>query len=79
MNFACRRDWSDINMTFPFNSIDWNPETGYDENVPPDSIPWRPYGAGQYYGLTLVLDVDVDEYYCSSTASVGFKVLYLRS
>ncbi|XP_033190867.1 pickpocket protein 28 [Bombus vancouverensis nearcticus] len=69
------RDWSDINMTFPFNNIDWNPETGYDENVPPDSIPWRPYGAGQYYGLTLVLDVDVDEYYCSSTASVGFKML----
>ncbi|XP_043526705.1 pickpocket protein 28-like [Frieseomelitta varia] len=70
------RDWSDINMTFPFNnSIDWNPETGYDEDVPPDSLPWRPYGAGQFYGLTLVLDVDMDEYYCSSTASVGFKML----
>ncbi|XP_029036825.2 pickpocket protein 28-like [Osmia bicornis bicornis] len=69
------RDWSDLNITFPFNSIDWSPETGYDENVAPDSIPWRPYGAGQFYGLTLVLDADVGEYYCSSTASVGFKLL----
>ena len=67
-------------MTFPFNnSIDWNPETGYDEDVPPDSLPWRPYGAGQFYGLTLVLDVDMDEYYCSSTASVGFKVYYISN
>ncbi|CAL7937690.1 unnamed protein product [Xylocopa violacea] len=69
------RDWSDLNITFPFNSIDWNPETGYDENVGADSIPWRPYGAGQFYGLTLVLDTDIEEYYCSSSASVGFKML----
>ncbi|XP_076678005.1 pickpocket protein 28 [Andrena cerasifolii] len=69
------RDWSDLNITFPFTSIDWNPETGYDENVAADSIPWRPYGAGQFYGLTLVLDADIEEYYCSSSASVGFKML----
>ncbi|KAG7200622.1 hypothetical protein KM043_001178 [Ampulex compressa] len=69
-----RRDWSDLNITFPFNSSDWNPEDGYDLDVQPDTIPWRPYGAGQFYGLTLVLDADIKEYYCSSTASVGFKV-----
>ncbi|XP_012136271.1 pickpocket protein 28 isoform X2 [Megachile rotundata] len=69
------RDWSDLNITFPYTSIDWTPETGYDSNVAVDSIPWRPYGAGQFYGLTLVLDADVAEYYCSSTASVGFKML----
>ncbi|XP_017753882.1 PREDICTED: pickpocket protein 28-like [Eufriesea mexicana] len=68
------RDWPDLNITYPSNSIDWNPEIGY-KNVPSDSIPWRPYGAGQYYGLTLVLDADAEDYYCSSTASVGFKML----
>ncbi|XP_076161404.1 pickpocket protein 28 isoform X2 [Ptiloglossa arizonensis] len=73
--FYNARDWVDLNITYPFNSIDWNPETGYDENVVADSIPWRPYGAGQFYGLTLVLDADIKEYYCSSTASVGFKML----
>ncbi|XP_076296006.1 pickpocket protein 28 [Lasioglossum baleicum] len=69
------QDWSDLNNTFPSNSIDWNPETGYDKNLLMDSIPLRPYGAGQSYGLTLALDADIAEYYCSSTASVGFKML----
>ncbi|XP_076240811.1 pickpocket protein 28 [Calliopsis andreniformis] len=73
--FYSSLDWSDLNITFPFNNIDWNPETGYDESVAADSVPWRPYGAGQFYGLTLVLDADVAEYYCSSSASVGFKML----
>lgn len=72
-----RRDWPDLNITFAFTGIDWNPEIGYDKQVPSDAIPWRPYGAGLSYGLTLVLDVDVNEYYCSSTASAGFKVIIL--
>ncbi|XP_035735127.1 pickpocket protein 28-like [Vespa mandarinia] len=69
------RDWPDMNITFAFTGIDWNPEIGYDKQVPSDAIPWRPYGAGLFYGLTLVLDVDINEYYCSSTASAGFKML----
>jgi len=40
----------------------------------PDVIPWRPYGAGLFYGLTLALDANMNEYYCSSTAGAGFKV-----
>ncbi|KAI4503005.1 hypothetical protein M0802_002049 [Mischocyttarus mexicanus] len=69
------RDWPDLNITFSFAGIDWNPEIGYNQEVPPDAIPWRPYGAGLYYGLTLVLDANIKEYYCSSTASAGFKML----
>lgn len=33
-------------------------------------------GAGSDLGLTLVLNGDVNEYYCSSTNSYGFKVLF---
>ncbi|XP_033220571.1 pickpocket protein 28-like [Belonocnema kinseyi] len=69
------KDWTELNVTYPFPIIDWTPETGYSSNTPPDSVPWRPYGAGKYFGLTLVLDVNLEEYYCSSTASVGFKML----
>ncbi|XP_015594264.1 pickpocket protein 28 [Cephus cinctus] len=69
------RDWSDLNMTFPFTGIDWKPETGYAPDTPPDTVPWRPYGSGRQMGLTLVLDAEIEEYYCSSTASVGFKML----
>ena len=55
-------------------TTDWTPETGYSPDTPVDSVPWRPYGAGKYFGLTLALDANVADYYCSSTASVGFKV-----
>ncbi|KAL6445649.1 hypothetical protein ACFW04_000866 [Cataglyphis niger] len=68
-------DWPDLNITYPSVSVDWNAEKGYDANMPPDVIPWRPYGAGLFYGLTLVLDVESSEYYCSSTAGMGFKML----
>lgn len=65
-----------MNITYPSESVDWNAEKGYDESMSPDVIPWRPYGAGLFYGLTLALDVDIDEYYCSSTAGAGFKVRF---
>lgn len=32
-------------------------------------------GAGSHFGLSLLLDADVANYYCSSTSSSGFKVL----
>ncbi|KAG5332814.1 PPK28 protein, partial [Acromyrmex heyeri] len=68
-------DWSDLNITYPSESVDWNAEKGYDASMSSDVIPWRPYGAGLIYGLTLALDADIDEYYCSSTAGAGFKML----
>lgn len=31
-------------------------------------------GIGTHHGLTLVLDANIEEYYCASTSSPGFKV-----
>lgn len=31
-------------------------------------------GIGTHHGLTLVLDANIEEYYCASTKSAGFKV-----
>ncbi|XP_077282137.1 pickpocket protein 28 isoform X2 [Temnothorax americanus] len=73
--FYNARDWPDLNITYPSESVDWNAEKGYDASMSADVIPWRPYGAGLIYGLTLALDVDMNEYYCSSTAGAGFKML----
>lgn len=36
--------------------------------------PWRPLGIGTHLGLTISLDSELHEYYCSSTLSAGFKV-----
>ncbi|EFN82791.1 Sodium channel protein Nach, partial [Harpegnathos saltator] len=73
--FYNARDWPTLNITYMSPSVDWNPENGYNNSNMIDVIPWRPYGAGKYYGLTLALDVDEEEYFCSGTASVGFKML----
>ncbi|XP_063988338.1 pickpocket protein 28-like isoform X2 [Diachasmimorpha longicaudata] len=68
-------EWNDLNIKYDFETIDWKPESGYNTSVAPDTQPWRPYGAGRYLGLTIVLDAKLKQYYCSSTASVGFKLL----
>lgn len=65
---------SDLNLTFPYTSIDWTPERGYAENTPLNHVPWRPWGAGSHLGLTIVVNAELNEYYCSSEASHGFKV-----
>ncbi|KAF4521689.1 hypothetical protein B566_EDAN017176 [Ephemera danica] len=65
----------DLNITFPFESIGWTPEKSYPANASKEAIPWRPAGAGKHLGLSIVLDVEVHEYYCSSTASAGLKML----
>ncbi|XP_019890716.2 pickpocket protein 28-like isoform X1 [Musca domestica] len=54
--------------------IDWNPEKGYPANLPPKYYPRPAYGTGIAMGLSLILNAEVDEYYCSSSSSAGFKI-----
>lgn len=65
-----------------FESIDydtdettsWTPEKGYQGNllnIYPRQVP----GPGRTMGLTLILNADVENYYCSSSSSSGFKIL----
>uniref|UniRef100_A0A1B0GH45 Uncharacterized protein n=2 Tax=Lutzomyia longipalpis TaxID=7200 RepID=A0A1B0GH45_LUTLO len=56
-------------------AIDWTPEKGYPENTPSRSFPRRSIGAGYNKGLTVILNCDLKNYYCSSTSSSGFKFL----
>ncbi|PNF19404.1 hypothetical protein B7P43_G03628 [Cryptotermes secundus] len=72
--FRNPRDLSDLNVTFPLPNTNWTPETGYPPDTATGTQPWRPRGAGSHLGLTLVLDANTDDYYCSSTASIGFKI-----
>ncbi|XP_054274391.1 pickpocket protein 28-like isoform X2 [Macrosteles quadrilineatus] len=77
--FQNPRDLSDLNVTFPFESIDWTPEKGFPPNAPVDWLPWRAWGAGNHLGLSIVLNADLDEYYCSSEVSIGFKIVLHNS
>ncbi|XP_073847825.1 pickpocket protein 28-like [Musca autumnalis] len=54
--------------------VDWNPETGYPKQLPAKYYPRPTYVTGISMGLTLILNAEVDEYYCSSSSGAGFKV-----
>ncbi|KAK3913181.1 Pickpocket protein 28 [Frankliniella fusca] len=76
LTFRNPRELSDLNITFPYPSADWTPETGYPETDSKGSVletPWRPVGIGTHLGLTVSLDSEINDYYCSSTFSAGFK------
>lgn len=56
----------------------WTPEYGFSSEKlksDPYSSPRPAAGTGSELGLTLLLNADINEYYCSSTNSYGFKVL----
>ncbi|GLV41439.1 pickpocket 28 [Carabus blaptoides fortunei] len=65
---------ADFNIQFPDNNIDWTPEYGYPANSTNDTWPYRAAGPGVHLGLSLVVNVAADDYYCSSTNSVGLKI-----
>jgi hypothetical protein len=79
LHVSYSRDLSDLNATFPTPTADWTPENGYPANATADTVPRRAFGAGAHLGLTLVLDVEADEFYCSTSAGVGFKVKNVTS
>ncbi|XP_045472092.1 pickpocket protein 28-like isoform X1 [Harmonia axyridis] len=67
-----------LNQTYSNYIYDWNPEDGFPDKISDarsDYIPRRPLGSGQHLGLSIILDTQVDNYYCSSTNSVGFKIV----
>ena len=70
---------------------DWDPQNGYktepdlheiphdvdiDAYLKNESLPRRSIAPGLHAGLTLGLNVEKDEYYCSGTESVGFKACF---
>ncbi|XP_053965737.1 pickpocket protein 28 [Anastrepha ludens] len=55
-------------------AIDWNPEDGYPKQLPPNFYPSTAAGTGVSMGLSLMLDAEIDDYYCSTTNGPGFKI-----
>lgn len=75
--------YSEENQILPpeetdFVAIDWTPEEGYEENLPKRFYPRVSGGVGRNMGLTVILNVSSDEYFCSKSSSIGFKVWPLK-
>ena len=58
------------NHRFEFEYRTNNQPTDWSDEV----VPRRGIAPGRSMGLSLILNVKEDEYYCSGTESVGFKV-----
>lgn len=56
---------------------DWTPETGFSSSLylqNRQSYPRSPIDTGTIFGLSVILNASVKDYYCSSTNSFGFKI-----
>ncbi len=51
------------------------PEVIDHKNFSNEQLPRRALSPGRNMGLSVLLNVQEDEYYCSSSESVGFKIL----
>lgn len=60
-------------------AVDWTPENGYpsdlNKNLKNLIYPRPTSAAGSHMGLFVILNTDADDYYCSTTNCVGFKVI----
>lgn len=69
-------EWEGSNANYSKGvAIDWTPERGYPKEMPENGFPRQAAGSGHNMGLTVGLNCDVSNYYCSSTNSYGFKIL----
>uniref|UniRef100_A0A182PGQ2 Pickpocket n=1 Tax=Anopheles epiroticus TaxID=199890 RepID=A0A182PGQ2_9DIPT len=59
-----------------FRPILWTPEDGYAEQPSNATYPRFIAGPGVSMGLAIVLDANVSDYFCSSTSSTGFKIIF---
>ncbi|KAH8295713.1 hypothetical protein KR018_005486, partial [Drosophila ironensis] len=56
-------------------AVDWDPISGYPKRLPSSYYPRPGVGVGTSMGLQIILNGNVNDYYCSSTNGPGFKVL----
>lgn len=81
INFPLRspyvRDYTSLER-FSDIAVDWDPMSGYPKRLPSRYYPRPGVGAGSSMGLQIILNGHVDDYYCSSTNGLGFKVGFLK-
>lgn len=63
-----------MNDTGDLTPADWTPETGWGSYDRKTTYPRPAAGSGSHMGLFVTLNAEINDYYCSSTNSKGFKV-----
>ncbi|KAM7345172.1 pickpocket 12 isoform 2-T2 [Cochliomyia hominivorax] len=65
------QDLTDDKVT---KAVNWNPESGYPTQLPEKYYPRPAAGTGVSMGVSLILNAELNEYFCSSTNGPGIKI-----
>ncbi|XP_034477206.1 pickpocket protein 28 [Drosophila innubila] len=71
-----KRHGRNLTSKLGVESVSWDPEAGYSNQLPSRYYPRPAVGSGITMGFSVVLDAQLNEYYCSSTNGPGFKLLF---
>lgn len=67
-------EFDSVSETGNYTPVEWTPENGWKGGSRRTTYPRPGASAGSHMGLTVILDAGLDDYYCSSGNSAGFKV-----
>lgn len=67
-----------MSNTGNLTAVDWTPENGWKNGSRSSTYPRPAPGPGSHMGLSVILDAAIDDYYCSSGNSAGFKVMHIK-
>ncbi|KAJ6633806.1 Pickpocket protein 28, partial [Pseudolycoriella hygida] len=68
-------EFDSVSNTGNYTAVEWTPEEGWKNGSRSSTYPRPAAGPGSHMGLTVILEAGLDDYYCSSGNSAGFKVL----
>ncbi|XP_060655313.1 pickpocket protein 28 [Drosophila nasuta] len=71
-----KRQGRNLSSRLGNESVPWDPEIGYPKDLPNRYYPRPAVGSGITMGFSVVLDAQLNEYFCSSTNGPGFKLLF---
>lgn len=68
-----------MSETGNLTAVEWTPEDGWKNGSRSTTYPRPAAGPGSHMGMTVILEAGLEDYYCSSGNSAGFKVLFIHT
>lgn len=74
VKFSATDEFDSVSKTGNLTAVEWTPENGWKNGSRSKTYPRPAAGPGSHMGLTVILEAGLEDYYCSSGNSAGFKV-----
>ncbi|XP_037040267.1 pickpocket protein 28 [Bradysia coprophila] len=68
-------EFDSVSNTGNFTAVEWTPEDSWKNGSRATTYPRAAAGPGSHMGLSVILEAGLEDYYCSSGNSAGFKIL----